>query len=255
MGTAGHPGLCDPCTARAADWLAELPGLWIRLHLRMPAGQATGERVSGSGEAPAPARVDVLSFVGPANPGDRLDLPGDDRERAQLAALQIGDIPMLGRLNATVQAVCEQMAVTRPAPAPLPDRAADWPYGPPTWAQAEAYRRWREHTRPHRQTAAVLDFLTRWHRWLTSQPWADSYAQELHDVWQRAKTLTGEWNPRPEPCDGVTCPRCDAKTIYRNPGQDGRRCDPHAGGCGLYLDDTGYERWTGLSAHWAKEAG
>jgi hypothetical protein len=255
MGSAGHPGLCDPCADHTAGQLTALPGLWVRLHLRMARGQATGERVSGTGEAPIPARVDVLSFVGPANPGDRLDLPGTIEEQRILRSLQVGDVPMLGRLEATVQVVCEQMAVHWPTPAPLPAHAARWPYGPPTPAAVDTYRRWREETRPHRQAAAVLDFLTRWHRWLTAQPWADEYAQEVHDVWQRAMTLTGEWHPRPEQCDGVTCPRCDAKTIYRYPGKDGRHCDLRAGGCGLYLDDAGYGRWTGLAAHGAKAAG
>lgn len=250
LGTDGTPGLCAACADRLADWVADLPGLWVRLHLRLAKGQATGERVSGTAAAPLPAREAVLSFIGPTLPG-QLDLRGD----WQAAALQDGDMPLLGRLEATVQTVCEQMAVSPPRPPRLPARAPSWPYGPPSWGQVEAYRRWRETSWPHRQAAAVFDFLGRWHRWICGHPWADQYAAGVYDVWVRAKTLAGEWDPRPEPVVGVPCGYCDAMALYRTPGEDGRTCEPREGGCGRWVSDAEFARWVGMLAHWAKEAG
>jgi hypothetical protein len=158
MGTAGHPGLCDPCAGQLEAWLADLPGLWVRLHLRMARGQASGERVSGSGEAPIPARVDVLSFVGPAFPGDRLDLPGDLREKQVLAGLQVGDHPLTSTLTGWVRLAAEELGV---------------------------------HV-PWRTVAELVGFLTRWHPEIVKRSWSDDYAQEIHGAWATARRLAGE---------------------------------------------------------------
>lgn len=37
-----------------------------------------------------------------------------------------------------------------------------------------------------------FDFLTTHHNWTTTQPWADDYATQLHQLWARARQLTGD---------------------------------------------------------------
>jgi hypothetical protein len=211
-----HPGLCLACTTRVAGWVADLPGLWVAMHARLGRSQAVGEPVSGSHAPPLPVVLDVLSFIGPAAGSDRGHLDQGDLR----GPVQDGHEPMLSQLTEWVRLVREKRSLT------APDRTA----------------------------AGILGFLDVHGPWISGQPWADEYAQELHGVWAQAMTYAGAWPGAPEPVIGVYCPRCDAAALYRLPGQDGRLCDAYAGGCGLWLDDAEYGRWLGLSAHWAKEA-
>jgi hypothetical protein len=108
-------------------------------------------------------------------------------------------------------------------------------------------------TRPPRQ---LLRFLSVHHDWAVKQDWADEYAADLHALWVRCKALTGTFDGRPEPMNGVPCPfpDCIRMALVRYPGEAGRTCDKADGGCGRWLSDEEYERWTKLDSHSAKEA-
>jgi len=60
-------GACTNCRIRMADWLAAMPGQVARLALCLVPGSApAGERVTTSRTgSPTPARLDVLSLIGP----------------------------------------------------------------------------------------------------------------------------------------------------------------------------------------------
>jgi len=197
MGTAGHPGLCDRCADRLEGWLTDLPDYVHTLTepLDMPccpdhaappprrgargaldrdllyepshpnparAGDipapAAGQRVGGSRERPLPGGADRLSWLGPANPGDRLDLPGDPKEQRILASLQVGDVPLTAALTGWARMAAEELAV---------------------------------HV-PPRTVADLVGFLLRWHAEIVKWPWSDDYAREVHGLWATARRLTGD---------------------------------------------------------------
>jgi hypothetical protein len=103
--------------------------------------------------------------------------------------------------------------------------------------------------RPVRHARLLLRFLSVHHDWTVKQYWADDYAADLHALWVRCKTLTGTFGGRPEPMDGIVCPFCDRMALVRTPGQPGRTCDRADGGCGKWLTDDEYERWTRMEDH------
>ncbi|GAB7044885.1 hypothetical protein [Catenuloplanes indicus] len=66
---------CPHCRVRLADWLNDLPGQVARLAACLVPGAApAGDRVSTSRTgSPTPARLDVLSLIGPGNAEVRVD--------------------------------------------------------------------------------------------------------------------------------------------------------------------------------------
>jgi hypothetical protein len=185
------PGLCPRCADRLARWLEELPDFVHAVvePLDMPccpdhaapppargargardpalpyepshpnparAGDvrpAAGIRVGGSRDRPLPGGADRLSWLGPANPGDRLDLAGDPAA----AGLQVGGTPLTAALVGWVRLAAEELGVHLP---PL-------------------------------TVADLVAFLVRWHGEIVKQPWSDDYAGEIRDQWAAARRLAG----------------------------------------------------------------
>jgi hypothetical protein len=224
-------GLCERCAGGAGGWLAELGTLLPQLPAALvPGSSGEGPRVSGSRDAPIPVRLAVLSLLGPAAGWDRrfdaatgLD-PGDDRS----GVMQHGAEPVLSVLLGWSRHVAEERHLT------LPTEGTLYSMG---------------------RLLALRTFLARHHDWATRQWWADEYAADVHALWRTCRTVLGAWPSKPEHCDGVSCPRCDAMALYRLPGQDGRLCDQAAGGCGKWYDDDEWDRWCRLSAHFARVEG
>lgn len=275
MGRCG-PGLCDPCRRLAGSWLAELPGLvaelagepdepsdvahspahdWKRcgtclrrvgglmpkphadvLLAAGPVRTSTGPRVSGSGETPLPGGADRLSWLARA-----ADVHGADRADADRwldADCQTGVVPVAATLAGWVRLAAEELGVT----VPRVGRLTAGPSG-------------RVRRTASEDVPALCRFLSIQHDRICARDWADDYAEALHDLWVYAMARTGRFDGRPEPMDGVPCPRCDRMALVRVPGEDGRSCDRADGGCGAWLTDREYEQWVRLEAHWAKEAG
>jgi hypothetical protein len=66
---------CRPCEDRAAQWIAELPGLFRQLDSTaalMKGASRPGAGSSGTRTAPIPPRLDVLNLVGPGGVAARL---------------------------------------------------------------------------------------------------------------------------------------------------------------------------------------
>lgn len=149
------PGLCRPCADRLERWLDELPSYVATVadYQPLPAAGA-GPRVSGSRERPLPGGVDRLSWLGPANPGDRLDFAGDP----VAPGLQVGDVPLTAVLTSWAGLVAELLEVHQPP----------------------------------RTVTDLVGFLRRWQPQIVREPWSDEYAREVHDLWATARRLAGE---------------------------------------------------------------
>jgi hypothetical protein len=54
------------------------------------------------------------------------------------------------------------------------------------------------------------------------------------------RAAAGQTEPKPEPCEGVPCRRCDLITLYRQPGGDITCINPD---CQAILRDDEYREW------------
>jgi hypothetical protein len=207
-------GLCLSCAVSVAAVLAELPPLWAELADRS-AGPCCERHPLGALTAAA-----VSAAAGEPVSGSR-------------------DAPVPGRLD----------VLSFLGPSPYPGLPAGL-VGLRTWVRAVCEG--RRVTPPTPDAVAVFGFLGRHGDWVAAQPWAGGYATEVHSVAAAARSLAGSGPGRAEHMHGVACPRCDARTLFRSPGHDGRRCEPRAGGCGATMSEADYSRWLGLSAHVAR---
>lgn len=145
-----------------------------------------GVRVAGTRDRPLPGGADRLSWLGPANPGERLDFRGDP----EAPGLQTGATPLTATLTGWVRVAAEDLGVNLP---PL-------------------------------TVADLLAFLTRWHPELVKLSWSDDYAVEVHGQWATARRMAGEaerWVPigrcfaevDGRPCGEPLSARAEAKVI------------------------------------------
>ena len=251
-------GLCTPCAEKVGAWVAELTDLLPQLpDALIPGSSGEGPRVSGSREAPMPVRAGVLSFWGPAAGRDRRydAVTGLDPVDHKGDPLQVGEEPVGSVLATWARVVVEEKPLPRLPDAPWPPRPAGAPYGPLPLRTLVQHWQWLQDTRHVRRALALRRLLAAEHAWMVRQPWADTYAADLFDTWRHLRTLLGLWDPRPQHLKGVACPACDAYSMYRTPAKDGRDCLVAYGGCGRGFTDEEYERWTRLSAHFARTAG
>lgn len=229
-----RPGLCLSCSDRVAGWLADLPALVARVADAAPvpccdthAGKqptagptstcANGARVSGSASTPLPGGVDRLSWLGMAGTVHSLANAG----------CQTGNSPVAPVLASWAQLVAETLAVT-------PPRAGRLVHGPHgSVARCSSA-----------DVPALVTFLQRWHEQICAEPWADEYAQEIHQQWQTGRALAGDTERSLQIgwCitlleDGGTCD----EALYAQPSDTVIRCR----GCGA---DWTRELWLILGA-------
>ena len=207
------PGLCRTCTAISGQNLADLPALVAALQDADAATLRPGSDIRVAGRGDLPL------------PGGAARLsflgPGAPDPWSFGARYDPGAEPLVPTLRTWARVIAEQRSVHIQDPDPL----------------------------------GLCRLLATHHDWSTAQPWAGDYAAAVHRLWSTARTLTGQRDPRPEHVQGLFCPHCDLAAVYVVHGRHGaeRRCDPRAGGCGRTLPDDEYQRWVGLSAHYARE--
>ena len=81
-------------------------------------------------------------------------------------------------------------------------------------------------------------------------PAIDEYSDEIGSLWYALRRTTGDMPPKPEPCGGVPCKRCDLRALYReNDGSGDVRC----GSCRHVITGEEYHQWTRLVGANAKE--
>ncbi len=89
----------------------------------------------------------------------------------------------------------------------------------------------------HRLPGTTVTDLTRWLRARLEQvcdhyPQITDLAADLRALCGALRAAAGESEPRPEPCTGVACPRCDLRTLMTCPDDDYRA---QCGNCGKLL--------------------
>lgn len=154
--------------------------------------------VTGSRERPLPVRADLLDLKAPArqpNPTDR----ARDRPEDQVGRLSAATV-----LDQIVRDVRGILCPDQHLPVPTVRELADW------------------------LRNRVDDVCDR-------HPAVVDIAGELRGLRGALRAVAGEAEPSPEPCDGVTCDRCDTRSLFRRPGDTYRA---ECGTCGtLYNDD------------------
>jgi len=213
--------VCRRDELREADRLADI----VRWHALLPAmlarGSATGQKVSGSREAPPPLRLDAvdLSLNRPA-----FDLrpswdPIQQRMRIYFED-QLGELPAVSVLDGWVGNWIQARKRGENLPVPTVARLANWLSMRLDWACME------------------LDPVA-----------LRGYSGEIWALWNALRGAVGDMPPKPEPCAGVPCKRCDLRALYReNDGSGDVRC----GSCRHVITGTEYVEWTKMNAAAAK---
>lgn len=175
--------VCDSCRTWLDGLLGEIANLYGQVTEALAHGSGGGsQRVSGSHEPPLPLRVDILDLTLPANQGARsLNARG---------ALGLDD-DQIGTLSAATI---------------LDTWARDW---------IDSLPKMGEHL-----PAATVPALVAWLRIRVNDacdkhPAIDEFVDEMRDLAAALRRATGGVNPRPQPCDGVPCRRCDLLTLVR----------------------------------------
>lgn len=204
--TAGM--VCDGDRLWLHRTLGEIPTLHARLRDALVPGQAQGQRVSGSREAPLPLRVDALDLGMPA----RLPEP-TDAARAHPED-QIGSLSVASVLDSWVRDWREVRNMREIAPVPTVVTLARWLRDRLDWA-------------------------------CTNHSAVDEFAHEMRSLLRALRAACGVEEVRPELLD-APCSRCDTRAMYRLPGEDrvecggcGRRLteDEYRRWCGLLAAD------------------
>lgn len=103
----------------------------------------------------------------------------------------------------------------------------------------------------HHLPTATVDELVLWLRnrvddICNRHPAVVDLAEEIRSLRSALRSAAGETDPPPEPCDGVSCARCEKRALYRRPGDTYRA---ECSSCGiLYTED----EYTALLAELAK---
>lgn len=165
--------------------------------------------VAGSRERPVPIRVDVVDLTADARE------PNPTSQSRRFPDDQVGHLAV-----ATV----------------LDQRVRDW----------------RHTLFPDQHLpAARVDELTIWLRHRADlacdhHPAITEFAAELKQIRGALAAAAGQAEPRPEPCEGVACSRCDLLALFRRPGDTYRA---ECGGCGQLYSE---QEYTELTAGQAK---
>lgn len=185
------PGMaCDSCRRRLDSTLVEIGHLHAELPDHLERGQANGQRVSGSREAPLPLRVEPLDLSMPAR-----------AHKPTLVAREhpedwLGHVSVLSTLDSWVR----------------------------YWRDT---RDMREHL-PVPAGASLVSWLRTRLDWACDHhPAIDEFDKEMRDLRGALRTVLGVSDTRPELLD-VPCRKCEWRSLAHLPGEDRVECD-HCG--------------------------
>ena len=233
--TATTRVFCDRCEIRVRDFLANLPDVYVRLHIALGEQAGGQEKVSGSRELPVPIRLGVEELI------DELEGTVFGWEDALRAALKV---PASQRLLAG-RYVPVRVRVSVPTDDVVRECAHAW--GLDGWAATEAVRLgvWRPVRTPATAQASrkrglrfaescgwLLDRLTP----LLASAGGETAGLELMALETRARAALGATrlvHRLPAPC-----PSCDLVALQREDGKDEVRCTA----CYRVLEPEEYER-------------
>lgn len=116
--------VCAADRSRLPHILADIVDLWRQLPEALPRGQAAGQRVTGSREAPVPVSIDVVDLTAPARAGTVHDPLGD----------QIGYTAVASVLDQWARDFRDEMAFRQSLPEPTVPELARWLSDRLSWA-------------------------------------------------------------------------------------------------------------------------
>jgi len=179
--------VCNGCRTWLDRTLVEIVELYALLPANLLPGQAHGQRVSGSREAPLPLRVDPLDLMMPARAAEPTAAARAFPED------QMGDLSVASRLDSWV---CDWRSSIRCGdirPPPTVEELVRW------------LRVWLEEA-------------------CDSHRAIDEFAEEMRELVHGLRVATGRNAVHPELKKGVPCRECERLALFRKPGSDFIEC-------------------------------
>ncbi len=202
--------VCEPCRARLAQTLTDIGRGHGDLPQHLERGAGFGQYVRGGEvEAPLPFREDVWDLLLPVRPTPNV-VGLDD------LLCQIGHVSVATLLDSWIR---------------------DWCH----------LRGKSERGRPGYVSAMVVWLGNRLEWACDHHPAVDEFASEINGLWSVMRRYVGVDEPRPTPCRGVPCRRCDLKTLARLADGSGDVECQNAACRTVYRADE-YTRWVRLVA-------
>lgn len=200
---------CEPCRLWLPTVLRDIGELHAVLDSTARSG-ATGPRVSGSREAPAPLALDVLDLAAEARLGSR----------GPHARGVLGDDDQIGHLSVATE---------------LEFWVIDW----------IGVRTRHEH-RPEPLVGTLVRWLNVRLDWAGDEhPAVNEFAADMRSLRAVLRRANDDLPQRPELLHGVPCSWCDNMTLYRDTTSTYRaQCES----CGRLYTEAEYAEWTGLLA-------
>ena len=117
-----------------------------------------------------------------------------------------------------------------------------------SWADDWCDHRGKGEVGPVSDVVTMVGWMVERVEWACDQhPAVDEFAGEIRDLVSALRRYVGRDQPRPQPCVGVPCRRCDLKTLARlADGSGDIECQNPA--CRTLYRPDEYQRWTRLVA-------
>lgn len=242
--------VCDPDRSWLPKVLTEIVELYALLPANLMPGQAQGQRVSGSREAPLPLRVDPLDLGMPARAAAVHD--------AAVPVYEIVEVELLSYAPARPDADYEMRVIHgrwrravrdddgAPVMGPSNDQTGLIPVATilDGWVRDWVNIRDMRENLPNPTVVELARWMLNRMDWACdSHPAIDEVAAELKAVRHSLRAVAGTSEIRPEHLD-VPCRRCDLMDLHRLPGEDRVECDS----CGDLLTEEEYLNWVRLLA-------
>lgn len=171
--------VCWPDRGRLPHILADIADLYLQLPEVLERGQAAGQRVSGSREAPVPVSLDVVDLSASARIGNATAQAKRNPDD------QIGHISVPSILDAWVRDWRDEMAFAQSLPLPTVPELVRWLRDRIEWA-------------------------------CDRHPAVDEFAAEMVKTRGILRSILGLTESEPDFCDGVVCKSCDRMALYRD---------------------------------------
>jgi hypothetical protein len=256
--------VCDPCW----DWLpTALSGVGSR-YRQLPAylvpSDQVGERVSGTPDPAAPLNLDVEDLLTRV-----VRLGGQPVDGVTVALAPATELELARKRMATfdpqsaehtwwwVEAYERRPVLGldgQPVLRPIADQVGYLPVAQvlDSWAREWVEMRGMREHHPSPTVAVLVDWLAARLDWACRRFGAvGDFAESMRTLRGQLMSVLGEFDPPPQPCDGVQCKRCDRRELFVVPDGSGDRACANESCMRVYREEefhdwvrhlAGYER-------------